>query len=223
MRNLFSVPLYISMLFLSSSLYAAEESTTPEKPNNSQSFDNYTPDTVYFSFGDLKTDKVVNELQNPRADFGLGLGIEYIYNDYLAFRYEMLVTERRYDTPTTVAGGPFTVVSDDMSMTSLGISVLPVLRYTVNNVEFYAGAGLGIFWSKLTLTASTLGFLGSHEERSQDVATQTLAGIGYNFQESFFGLEARQLNLKVNMSPVTSATDHEAGGSILLLVYQVRL
>ena len=223
MRNLILTPLFICVLLVPCSLYAADNPSTQVNSSHNETLDSYAPDSVYFSLGDLKTDEAVNELQNPRADFGLDLGIEYIYNDYLAFRYEMLVVDRRYDTPATVSGGPFTVVSDDMSMSSLGISVLPIVRYAVSDFEFYAGAGLGIFWSKLTLTASTFGLPGSHEERSQDYATQTLLGMGYNFQESFIGLEARQLDLKVNMSPVTSAADHDAGGKILLLVYRIQL
>ncbi|MCW9055469.1 MAG: hypothetical protein OQK47_02510 [Gammaproteobacteria bacterium] len=222
MRNLISVSVFLCGLFLSCNVSAIDETDQQESMENSQSIEDLTPDAVYFSLADFKANEVVGELENPRADYGLGLGMEYIFNDYLNIRYEMLVVERKYDTPAGISGGPFTVVSDDMRMSSLGISVIPVIRYAVSGFEFYMCAGLGFFWSNLTLTASTLGLPGSHEEKSQDYGTQTMVGVGYHFPGTFLGFELRQLNLKVNMAPVTSVADHDAGGKIILFVYRLQ-
>ena len=222
MRKLVAFAIFLIGLLPLCNSYAVDDSGQQENTENVQAVEDIAPDAVYFLLGDLKSEEVINELEHPVADYSFGLGIEYIYNDYLNFRCEMLVVEREYKTPAGISGGPFTIVSEDMTMASLGFSLMPIVHYAVGSFELYAGAGFGFFWSKLTLTASTLGLPGTYEERSQDYGTQTLLGVGYHFDNSRIGLESRQLNLKVNMAPVTSAGDHDAGGDLLLLVYRLQ-
>ncbi|MCW8922828.1 MAG: hypothetical protein OQK69_04245 [Gammaproteobacteria bacterium] len=207
--------LFINCFIVTSSVRADDE---VEQSSDDGGFP--VPHQSYLIVADFAAEEVPGELDNPRADYGLGVGIAYEHLDYFDMRYELLVIDSRYNTPASVSGGIFTNVSDDMSILSLGLSVIPILKYAVSNVELYAGAGISLFWSTLTISASTLGIPGTHEEKSSDVGYQTLAGISYRFVDSAIAIEFRQLDFQVNLSPVTSTGNLDAGGDMVSFIYK---
>ncbi|MDH5472970.1 MAG: hypothetical protein OEY61_08945 [Gammaproteobacteria bacterium] len=179
------------------------------------------PHQTYFFLGDHAAINTPGELENPVADFALGLGLAYSPQDYLDLRFDILIVGTEYDTPASVSGGPFTLVSDDMTLTTFGFSLMPLLKQSVADMEFYAGAGLGLFLSKLILRASTFGLYGTHEERSQDIGFQLVAGAGVQLSTAFIAVEFRRLNLKANLAPVTSSGNYDIGGDMLLFIYRL--
>lgn len=177
----------------------------------------------YFYLGDFDAEITGNELENPRSEFAFGLGLLFEQADYLDWGFDVIVINRRYDTPPTVTGGPFTIVSDDMSLSTLGLTVSARVKYAeANLVSVYAGAEAGLYFSKLTLSASTLGFPGTHEEQSNDPGMSYLYGVMLNLDnDNFVGVECRRLFLESSLSPVTTGAV-DVGGRLVLLTYAFR-
>lgn len=176
---------------------------------------------LYFYLGDYHADISDNQLENPGSEFALGIGGLFEYSEHLDWGFDALVFSRDYDTPENVSGGPFTVVSDDMIMTTLGLNFTARLNYTAGIANFYAGAGAGLYFSKLRIVASTLGFIGSHEETSNDPGYFYNYGVMFKISdENQLGLEYRNLSLEANFSPVTTETIG-IGGDFLLLSYVI--
>lgn len=174
---------------------------------------------VYFYLGDFDAETTGNELQNPGSEFAFGMGLLFEHSAHLDWGFDFIVFFREYDTPPAVSGGSFTVVSDDMGLTTMGMAINTQFDYTTGIIRLYAGAGAGLYLSKLTLTASTFGFPGTHEERS--------SGFGYFYHygvmlrpgnEDYLGVEYRNLLLDANLSPVTVGSV-DVGGELVLISY----
>ena len=174
---------------------------------------------LYFYAGDYHAETTENQLESPGSEFALGMGVLFDYTEYFDWGFDAIVVSRDYDTPPTISGGPFTVVSDDMSLSTLGLTLAARINYPAGMVNVYAGAGTGLYLSRLTLTASTFGLIGSHEERSTDF------GYFYNYgitlkvsNQNYLGLEYRNLFLDAGFPPVTSGAV-DIGGDFLLMSY----
>ena len=200
------------LLFQTGQTFAAD---TEQEPSI---FDHWQ---LYFYLGDYHAESARNKLESPGSEFAFGIGGLFDYSKYIDWGFDAIAISRDYDTPGTVSGGPFTVVSEDMSMTTLGLTINARLKYTAGIAEIYAGGGTGLYFSKLVVTGSTLGFVGSHEERSTDV------GYFYNYGATFeiankhrLGLEYRKVFLDGDFSPVTTEKV-DIGGDFLLVNYYV--
>jgi len=140
MRNLLLIILLINNLFMPHVSMAENENDQPVSDENFP-----VPQGFYFYIGDLQAESVANELEHPVADFALGIGIAFKIKEFLELHYELMGLEAEYNTPATVSGGPFTIVGEDMHLTSVGVSVIPVFRQLMGDIELYAGIGLGMF------------------------------------------------------------------------------
>lgn len=201
----------VSMLMFSFSL-AAEE-----VPMSSTGL----PDIAewYIYLGDHKG-KETPGLVHPVAQFSLGLGIGFQYNKNVHLDIELIGVEKEYDTPPSITGGWFTSIDDDMNLSSTGLCLNARFKQSLGKLEVYAGAGLGMFWSSLSLTGSTFGLPASHDEKSTDVGFQGIVGVGYQFAVSNINLEYRQLNLDANFMAITGVNKNDVGGELILLVYR---
>lgn len=208
--------LLLTVLFMAPAVQAQnDEGTSTEQQGTFPS-----PQDAIIYFGNFNATEITGELDNPRADLVIGVGLGYDHGKYWGMRYELFLTQAKYDTPSTVSGGLFTVVDDDMYMSSLGLVAIPVIRYSTRRLELYAGFGAGLFMSKLVVDASTLGIPVSHEERSSDIVTLGLLGIAVLSDYSSFAIEYRDLQADANFAPVTSPQDIEVGGEMIILVYK---
>ena len=209
MRALLTI--FVCSLLLSPGLIKADTAeTTSASP---------TIKEVYFYLGDFDADLTANELENPGSEFGLGVGMLLEHATYFDWGGDVLVIYRQYDTPSTVSGGAFTVVSDDMSLSTIGLGFYGRFSHVAGPVRLYAGAGAGLYFSKLTLSASTLGFVGSYEVQSNDMGLSYFYGLRLKLSnEDYLGVEYRHLNLDASLIPVTTGTV-EIGGELVLLIY----
>jgi hypothetical protein len=174
---------------------------------------------VYFYLGDFDADITGNELENPGSEFGFGMGMLLERSSYFDWGSDVLIIYRQYDTPSTVSGGAFTVVSDDMSLSTIGLALYGRFSHVAGSVRLYAGAGAGLYFSKLTLSASTLGFVGSYEVQSNDMGLSYFYGLRLKLSnEDYLGAEYRHLNLDASLTPVTTGTV-EIGGELVVFVY----
>lgn len=206
----------VLVLLLSVASVRAQETevVTPSIFNQSGSF--------YFYLGDFDAEITPVELENPTSEFAFGLGALFDYEEHIDWGIDLLLVSRKYDTPATVSGGPFTVVSDDMTVDTFGITVNLRFKFPAGSFVWYAGAGTGVYFSKLTLTASTLGLPGTHEEKSNDFGYAYYWGMMFNISnQNYLGVEYRYLSLEASFSPVTTSS-HEVGGELLFLTYTFR-
>ena len=206
--------LIASTLFVA--LLSANHANADELENPGSIFDHWR---LYFYLGDYHAETSANQLESPGSEFAFGMGGLLDYSEYLDWGFDVFVVSRDYDTPDTVSGGPFTVVSDDVNLNTLGLNLTARLDYIAGIANFYASAGAGLYFTNLRISASTLGLLGSHEESSNDL------GYFYNFGAAFnisdrgqLGVEYRELFLDAEFSPVTTR-EIGIGGDFLLLTY----
>lgn len=178
--------------------------------------------SMYAWLADHKVEGIPGELENPSSQYGVGFGITVPEKNNMEIDLELLILSKEYDTPSSVSGGLFTVVDDDMSLSSVAFLVNARYRQSYQKIHFYLGAGLGLFLSELKLTASTLGMPGSYEDKSSDLGLQFLLGVEYDFTDVSLGAEYRQLNLNGNFSAVTGSGDSDIGGELILLVVRSR-
>jgi hypothetical protein len=177
----------------------------------------------HFYIGDYHAESSDNELKSPGSEFGFGLGGLLDYSEHLAWGFDAMLVSRDYDTPDTVSGGPFTVVSDDVGVNSLGLNLIARFSYSAGITNFYAGAGAGLYFTTMTISASTLGFLGTYEETSRDLGYYYNYGLLFDIADGHqLGLEYRNLSLKSDFSPVTTQSI-SIGGDFLLLTYAMAL
>ncbi|TNF35362.1 MAG: hypothetical protein EP315_06000 [Gammaproteobacteria bacterium] len=177
------------------------------------------PGTFYCYLGDFDAEVTPGELDHPTSEFAFGLGALFDYTDHVDWGLDMLLVTRQYDTPSSVSGGAFTVVSDDMTLDTVGLTIHIRFKFPTSYAIWYAGAGGGLYFSRLTLTASTFGLPGSHEEKSNDLGLSYYWGMAFNISnQNYLGLEYRYLSVDANLSPVTTA-EHEVGGELLFMSY----
>ena len=174
---------------------------------------------VYFYLGDFDAEITANELENPKSEFGFGLGLLLEHSNYFDWGPDVLAIFREYATPPTVTGDPFTVISDDMSLTTLGLALHGRFSHDSGAVRLYVGAGAGLYISKLTLSASTLGFLGTYEVQSNDMGFSYFYGLRLKLSNAdYLGLEYRLLDLNARLTPVTTGTV-KIGGELVIFIY----
>lgn len=174
---------------------------------------------VYFYLGDFAAETTVNELENPGSDFGFGLGMLLEHSRYFDWGPDVVFIYRRYDTPPAVTGGAFTVISDDMGLSTLGLALHGRFSHVAGPVQLYAGAGAGLYISKLTLSASTLGFIGTYEVQSNDMGFSYFYGLGLKLSNAnYLGIEYRYLALDASLTPVTTSTV-KIGGELVVFIY----
>ena len=213
MQNRLGITFTLFYALLSAGPAIAEELEKPESI-----FDHWR---LYFYLGDYHADTTKNQLESPGSEYAFGFGGLFNYSEYLDWGFDAIVVSRDYDTPENVSGGPFTVVGDDMTLNTLGLTLTARFNYTAGRANLYAGAGAGLYLSKLRLTASTLGFVSSHEETSNDFGYFYNYGVMFNISNgNYLGLEYRNLSLDTNLSPVTTGTV-DIGGDFLLVTYAV--
>lgn len=205
------VTTFLFYILLSVNPANAEESPQPPLlPEDGQ---------VYFYLGDFDAEVTGNELQNPGSEFALGMGLLFEHSAYLDWGFDFVAVFRQYDTPPVVSGGPFTVVSDDMSLTTMGMAINTQFNYATDMVRVYAGLGAGLYFSKLTLTASTLGFPGTYEKSSNSPGYFYHCGVMLNLvNDDYLGIEYRNLSLDANLSPVTAGSV-DVGGELVMIIY----
>lgn len=156
----------------------------------------------------------------PRGNGWLAtIGGEREYPSGLRFGVDLTAISTKYNTPP-ISGGLFTVISDSMSLNILGASVGAAGVWRMGGVDMRAGASLGIYASRMTVYASTLGFPGSLEEK--DIGFGSTVFLAMDFRtspNSRFGLEARRLSLNADFGPL-SIGRMAIGGNAWLLTYR---
>ena len=210
-RLIITVALFFTLL---PAAYA--ETEILEKPESI--FDHWR---LYFYLGDYHAETSENELESPGSEFAFGIGGLFDYSQHLDWGFDAIIVSRDYDTPENVTGGPFTVVNDDVTLNTLGLNFTARLNYMAGVANFYAGAGAGLYLTKLRITASTLGLFSVHEEASNDLGYFYNYGVMFNISDDKqLGLEYRNLFLDADFSPVTTRKI-DIGGDLLLLTYVI--
>ena len=175
----------------------------------------------YFYLGDYHAETTKNQLENPSSEFAFGMGGLLDHSEHFNWGFDAIIISRDYDTPENISAGPFAVVSDDVTLNTLGLTLTARFNYTAGISNFYAGAGTGLYLSKLRITASTLGLIGSYEETSGDLGYFYNYGVMFKISnQSHLGFEYRNLFLDAEFSPVTTQTI-DIGGDLLLVTYAV--
>lgn len=157
----------------------------------------------------------------PRGSaWAANLGLERQYQSGLRLGIDISLYHSKYDTPP-VSGGPFTVVDDDMSLSTIGFNGTAAWAWRLGAAEARAGAGLGLYSSTMRAYATTLGFPGWHDEN--DVNAGYSAFLALDFRTgptSRFGLEARRLSLKADFGPLSNNNRLAIGGNALFFTYR---
>jgi opacity protein-like surface antigen len=205
--------LLFSLLLVSTCANAVEE-TSAEMPAPAT----VLPGDFIFYLGDFRADDNTHDLQNPDSDFSIGIGAYSSFLPYLDFGVDMQFTFSDYDTPN-LPSDPFTVIYDEMSLSTLGLAGVIRARYDTDYSRVFVGAGAGLYFSRLAVYASTFGFPGTHEERDNNLGFFYNAGLMLKLTpEQLLGVEYRKLMLEAGFGPVTQ-DDADIGGEFALLTY----
>jgi outer membrane protein W len=107
-------------------------------------------------------------------------------------------------------------------LTTGGFAGTAKLLYPHGRAEPYVGAGIGFYWTTLTITGHQLGIPVELKEDSFDPAIHALAGLDLHVSErSTLTIEGRKLWLDANFDPILTGTV-KAGGTVLLVAYRFR-
>jgi hypothetical protein len=92
--------------------------------------------------------------------------------------------------------------------------------YEFSGGTLYAGGGIGMFWSDLTITGSIFGFPATRTETDMSLGQQLIAGGELAIsKESRLGVEFRKVFLKANFGELTNGSV-DVGGRYLALAYR---
>lgn len=139
---------------------------------------------------------------------GLHLGLDFLW------------TDAEYHTPAGLSGGAFTVISDTMNLMTAGLGATVGIGTELGPASLYAGIGAGLYFSRMTLTGSTFGFPGTHEERDTGLGYGAYAGLDFKVgTRSRLGIEARHHALDADFGPLSNGR-MAIGGTLMLLTYR---
>jgi opacity protein-like surface antigen len=162
------------------------------------------------------------QLRDPSGQYVLAVGGGFRQSRYLAWEIEFLVFEQRFDTPASVGPPLFGTISGRSTLDTGGLAGTAKLLYPHGGAEPYAGAGIGLYRTTLTITGQQFGFPGEFSDDSFDPAIHVVAGLDLHLSErSTLTIEGRKLWLDVEFSPVLAGTV-KAGGTMLLGAYRLR-
>lgn len=153
----------------------------------------------------------------------LGLGFERERDSGLRYGVEISANFADYATPGTVYGGPFTVISDTMTLTTVGVVGTLAQTYAVAAVDLYAGGGAGLYYANMRAHGSTFGFPGTHDEHDIGLGFTLFAGLEFPVgTQSHLGLEVRRLFLDADFGPLSNG-EMSIGGTSIMLSYRGKL
>lgn len=174
---------------------------------------------LYASVGDLKADETPGRLEGEGSSYGLVLGLGVPVRAHLALDGEIAAYSSKYNTPPLTApfGGS---VDTRMRVTSSGFAANARTFYEFSRGALYAGAGIGIFWSDLTVTGTIFGFPATRTETDMSLGHQLIAGGEVTIsKEARLGVEYRKVYLKANFGELTSGSV-DVGGRYVALTYR---
>ena len=173
----------------------------------------------YASVGDLKAEETPGQLDGEGSSFGLVLGLGMPVRTYLAVDVEIAAYTSKYNTPPLTApfGGS---IDTRMRVTSSGIAGNARAFYEFSGGTLYAGGGIGMFWSDLTVTGTIFGFPATRTETDMSLGLQLMAGGELAIsKESRLGVEYRRVFLKANFGELTNGSV-DVGGRYVALTYR---
>jgi opacity protein-like surface antigen len=176
---------------------------------------------MYFALGAFDPDSDA-QLRNPSGQYAFVFGGGFRQSRYFAWEIEFLGFEQRFDTPASVGPPLFGTISGRSTLATEGFAGTAKLLYPSGRVEPYAGAGIGIYRTTLTITGQQFGFPAELSEDSVDPAIHVVAGLDLHLSErSTLTIEGRKLWLDAGFSPVLTGTV-KVGGAMLLAAYRFR-
>ena len=173
----------------------------------------------YASVGDLNADETPGQLEGEGSSYGLVLGLGMPVREYLAVDAEVAVYSSKYNTPPLTApfGGS---IDTRMRVTSSGIAGNARAFYEFSGGTLYAGGGIGMYWSDLTVTGTIFGFPATRTETDMSLGHQLMAGGELAIsKQSRLGVEYRRVFLKANFGELTNGSV-DVGGRYVALTYR---
>jgi opacity protein-like surface antigen len=167
--------------------------------------------------GAFKTGSESDQLPNREGVFTWMGNIGYRYSKHLRFEVDFQDIEQQCDTPPTVVPFLFGSVDSTTDISSLGFAGVAKLVMPLGRFEPYVGAGVGFYYSTLTIDGTFLGIPVDYEEETDaSVGHQLLAGFDIWISEKrSLGFEYRRLFLKSSFGAITNG-EVDIGGSSLM-------
>ena len=195
--------------------------------------------TVFLAFWVSMTPAAAEEAGSATPKLGLGLG-GFLPKDNavlvnrsggLTFSFDAIVKRTpwhsigfdffsfysRFDTPSHLQSPLFGTLDSRASLTGGGFSASSRAHLPVGRIELHAGAGIGVFFSRLRVSGATFGLPGSSEQRSTDIGWQLMAGFSHHaLPRRSWGLEWRYLNVQADFGTLTNGSVQIGGQSVML-------
>lgn len=152
--------------------------------------------------------------QRGRWTYAFGFGAEFAAAPFLSLEFELLGTERKYDTE----GGAFIIVVDDeTSISSTAFTLGGRVSIPVDSpVRLYATGGLAYVHTRFQTDASLLGIPGVANEQS-DGAVRPVVGGGLQVILGAWEIHADYRRFSLSGSfPEYEVADVDLGGSMMI-------
>jgi len=163
-----------------------------------------------------------SQLKNPSGQYALAVGGGFRQSKYFAWETEFVGFLQRFDTPASVGPPLFGTISGRSTLDTEGLAGTAKLLYPHGSVEPYAGAGIGLYRTTLTITGQQFGLPAELSEDSIDPGIHVVAGADFHLSErSSLAIELRKLWLDAGFGSGVTGTV-KVGGSMLLAAYRRR-
>lgn len=152
-----------------------------------------------------------------RNKYGLGVGLSGEFRQYsnLALDLELMFVNRDYDTPL---GAPLwgTIDNDTRVETSAFLVGARAFYPNTGGLRAYVSAGLGLFYTRMVVSGTLLGFPGIYED--SDTSLDPYYGLGISYLPGNWGLsvDLRHFDLKGSFSAF-NVNNANLGGNLLLV------
>lgn len=147
--------------------------------------------------------------------YGVNLGVDLNAFPYLGLDLELLGTNQDYDTPLTP---PFAgSLDNDTSVQTAGLLFgLRIFYPASSRFRVYGVAGLGFYYTDMTVSGSVFGFPGVYHDDDRSTELYYGAGIRYRHENWSVGIHYRNIELTGDF-PGFQISDADLGGEVLAL------
>lgn len=126
-----------------------------------------------------------------------------------------------YLTPPGLTCGLFCSVNRSMSLDVLGIGASIAHGIRLGAADLYAGAGLGLYFSAMTVRQSVFGLPAESKERDTGLGADFRAGVAFDLGARHgLGIEYRRLSLRGNFGVLSNGRSMPIGGEFIQGIYR---
>lgn len=173
----------------------------------------------YASVGNFAGDETPGQLEGEGSSYGAVVGLGLPRSEHFAVDGEIGAYSSKYNTPPLTApfGGS---VDARMRVTSAGFAINAKAFSGMSRSALYAGAGIGLFWSDLTVTGTIFGLPATRTETDMAPGYQFIGGgeIAIS-RDARLGVEYRRVFLKANFGDLSGGTV-DVGGRYVALTFR---